>query len=81
MTTQASKDAAIYQVTEWAPPRSHILTTGGLIHYELWLQMEVDRNKELWTTTWVERDKDTGDIALFTWAGWQKPVEGEDPKE
>lgn len=80
MTTQASKDAAIYQVTEWAPPRSHIRTRKAVIHYELWLQMEVDRFKNKWCPAWVQSDQE-GNLAMFTWAGTQRPVEGIDPKE
>jgi hypothetical protein len=103
MTTQASIDAAVYQVTEWALPRSriqnkptHCLTVNvhdllvrreipsdpqsDSIDYELHLQIEVDRWKDKCTEAWVQRGED-GMIAMFTWAGKQLPVEGEDAKE
>jgi hypothetical protein len=80
MTTQASIDAAVYQVTEWALPRSPILIGTGPTIYEVWLQIEVDRFKEKWTEAWVKTDEH-GMIALFTWAGKQLPVDGEDSKE
>lgn len=74
--SQASKDYAFYQVTEWGAPRSRVNDTD----YEIWLQIEVDRFREKWTEAWVQVNSATGEVALFTWSGTQKPVDGDDPK-
>ena len=74
--SQASKDAAVYQVTEWAAPRSRVNDTD----YELYLAIESDRLKDKWGESGVQVQEGTGHVALFTWAGTQLPVEGEDAK-
>lgn len=75
--SQASKDASSYRITEWAAPRSRVSGRD----YEMYLAIEAERLKDKWVEAWVQVDSKTGHIALFTWAGFQKPVEGEDPKE
>lgn len=62
-----------YQVTEWASPSSWIQSQWGKIHYERWLQREIDRwfEKDL-REAWVEikqrtdKDGDKDDVAMFT---------------
>lgn len=69
----------IAQVTEWADPRERIETVFGKMHYEHWLQREADRWANKWRDAWLQTNG-LGEVALFTHASEQLPVEGDDPK-
>ncbi len=79
MTTQ-STEKAIYRITEWAHPTEMIQTGTGPMLWKTYLQVESDRWKETWKESWVQENSE-GLVALFTWAGDQKPVDGDDAKE
>ena len=80
MTTTPAR--AVYQVTEWMRPHDtvEIVIDATLmkIPNRNWAQMEVERwdrrnNRECW----LQENKE-GMVALFSWAEYQRPVEGEE---
>lgn len=59
-----------YQVTIWGDKHERIATQWGKLEYERYLQKEIERwyDKDC-TLAWVEVDKKSGHIAMFT--PWQ----------
>lgn len=72
-----SSAKAVYRVTEWLDPLSRVSTCGGDMRADYWLQFEVERWKNKWDEAWVQMDPQ-GNIALYTWAGSQLPVDDSD---
>lgn len=70
----------VAQVTEFCDPRSYVETPTGKMHYDLWCQRESNRWYDKWRILWVQANAE-GQIALFTHADDQLPIEGDDPKE
>ena len=60
-----------YQVTEWTHPQERMNTQWGVIAYENWCHLEVQRWKDKWRDAWVEANSE-GLVAMFTWAEYQR---------
>jgi len=75
MTTTTPRPTA--QVTIFDNPETNLASEySDRDYYMAWLQMEVERWQEKGREAWIETDKE-GRVALFTWAHYMKPVEGE----
>lgn len=68
-TTKLSpkNEGQTYQVTEYEDRHTVIKTQWGKLEYERWLQCEIERwyDKDF-RVAWVEVDKKTGHVAMFT---------------
>jgi hypothetical protein len=73
----------IYQVSEFTQPNETITTiidaTVMKVPYIKWPEIEIDRwaHNANAREAWVQQDKE-GMVALFSWAEYQKPIEGEE---